>query len=282
MVRSKSSFSSTPNDQGDSNNQPKFVPNPLSQTQHHVDGKSVSHNIDHNKTSFSSSFQSRVSIDLSLLCHKNSRVPDPLSVDATFTKSAADSPIPRVGTDLTLKSCLSSSTNDNSKNKEFKPQQQQRNVTFSHLQVREYEVTLGDSPSVSSGPPISLGWRYNPLERVSSLKNGYGNQLCRRTHSELRIPDRERLHQLRTNPNVSMEDLYAMVQSTSAARMERQESLHKMRVELLARRRRQGELQRNRDINFNKDNYRGLVGADRVQRPRIVDDGLSASKHIVS
>ncbi len=35
--------------------------------------------------------------------------------------------------------------------------------------MREYKVTLGDNPSVSSGAPLSLGWRYDPRERVVSL-----------------------------------------------------------------------------------------------------------------
>jgi len=52
------------------------------------------------------------------------------------------------------------------KNEEFKLV---RNVSFSHEQVREYEVTLGDNPSVRTGAPISLGWRYNPKESISSL-----------------------------------------------------------------------------------------------------------------
>eukprot|EP00540_Astrosyne_radiata_P023485 CAMPEP_0116863062 /NCGR_PEP_ID=MMETSP0418-20121206/23997_1 /TAXON_ID=1158023 /ORGANISM="Astrosyne radiata, Strain 13vi08-1A" /LENGTH=481 /DNA_ID=CAMNT_0004498009 /DNA_START=21 /DNA_END=1466 /DNA_ORIENTATION=- len=36
-----------------------------------------------------------------------------------------------------------------------------RQVSFTKLQIREYERTLGDNPCVSSGPPISLGWSHN-------------------------------------------------------------------------------------------------------------------------
>ena len=163
-----------------------------------------------------------------------------------FSASAAETPLRRTGTDVTLKSCLSSSsssmlqqqnksmhsfsrrrtsltncfddvckyqsrqrgdnadaasssaiqfvnsmTNNNNthyssstlqqqrKNDEFKPiimtppSPPRRNVSFSHLQAREYEVTLGDNPSVSSGVPLSLGWRYNPNETISKFYNDH-------------------------------------------------------------------------------------------------------------
>lgn len=109
-----------------------------------------------------------------------------------FSVSAADTQIRR--TNVSLKSCLSSNssssqlllqrgyasaivTNSDKKNEEFKQlTRSSKNVSFSHMKVREYEVTLGDNPSVSSGIPLSLGWRYNPNEKIAKFDNIVGGR----------------------------------------------------------------------------------------------------------
>lgn len=40
-------------------------------------------------------------------------------------------------------------------------------VKFGQVEVREYAITIGDSPYCSGGPPLSLDWEYRPLEIVS-------------------------------------------------------------------------------------------------------------------
>eukprot|EP00545_Synedropsis_sp_CCMP1620_P003680 CAMPEP_0119014242 /NCGR_PEP_ID=MMETSP1176-20130426/9433_1 /TAXON_ID=265551 /ORGANISM="Synedropsis recta cf, Strain CCMP1620" /LENGTH=276 /DNA_ID=CAMNT_0006967397 /DNA_START=61 /DNA_END=891 /DNA_ORIENTATION=+ len=42
-----------------------------------------------------------------------------------------------------------------------------RGVTFQEVNLRFYEQTLGDHPSTSYGPPISLDWKYQETESIS-------------------------------------------------------------------------------------------------------------------
>ena len=39
-----------------------------------------------------------------------------------------------------------------------------RTISFSNLEIREYDLTIGDNPSVSYGPPVQLSWQYSQGE----------------------------------------------------------------------------------------------------------------------
>jgi hypothetical protein len=62
-----------------------------------------------------------------------------------------------------------------------------KNVSFHQIEIREYERSLGDNPSVRSGPPISLGWNYNPNHTVVELED-YERLHSRRDRSEIIMP----------------------------------------------------------------------------------------------
>lgn len=48
----------------------------------------------------------------------------------------------------------------------FNMSTESRVVRFDSVVVREYEIILGDNPSVSDGAPISLGWNYTSMEPI--------------------------------------------------------------------------------------------------------------------
>ena len=58
------------------------------------------------------------------------------------------------------------------------------NVSFSSTSIREYPVTLGNHPSCSHGPPLSLGWEYFedehtlPLEKYEETRSGSRKKHC--------------------------------------------------------------------------------------------------------
>jgi hypothetical protein len=175
--------------------------------------------------------------------HSNAMV-DAVPTPQPFVASAA-APIRRVsGSEQTLKSCLSSSSISNSTmkrskssvngfaNEEFK---MTRNVSFSHLQVREYEVTLGDNPSVSSGAPVSLGWNYDPNEKISKLPQEVDDECSRqrrRSSNSFKLGDRERQRMLRMNPSVSEADLSRILNMIADVKFQRKQSLNEIREEM--------------------------------------------------
>lgn len=44
---------------------------------------------------------------------------------------------------------------------------EQKRVQFGNLEMRNYEIILGDHPDCSSGPPVSIGWEYSSAETIS-------------------------------------------------------------------------------------------------------------------
>merc|ERR1712113_295839 len=71
-------------------------------------------------------------------------------------KAMEDDGASAIGIEAGIGGRLSSATTaDSNGNK-----QHRRSVSFSNVQVREYDLCLGDNPSVSTGAPVSLDWSY--------------------------------------------------------------------------------------------------------------------------
>jgi hypothetical protein len=69
-----------------------------------------------------------------------------------------------------------------------------RQVSFTKLKIREYDMTLGDHPSARSGPPVQLDWDYQ-AENVVNLEDYELARRPRRNRRQMRLTyrDRERL-----------------------------------------------------------------------------------------
>ena len=66
-----------------------------------------------------------------------------------------------------------------------------KKTTFSTVHIRIYDITIGDSPFVSSGLPLSLGWRFVDADPLS-LEDYEGSRPPRRDCFRLSAEERAR------------------------------------------------------------------------------------------
>ena len=120
---------------------------------------------------------------------------------------------------ITTKSALKTSSSNRSLN---------RNVSFTNLSIREYNVELGDNPSCSCGVPISLGWDYEEQEALplddlddpeTSALGDVSSRRRRKTH-ELIISYNDRRRLLK-NAGYSREELQECLQTVQKVKHER-------------------------------------------------------------
>lgn len=84
-----------------------------------------------------------------------------------------------------------------------------RRCSFADVSIREYDQTLGDSPSCREGAPVSLGWSYAERESISLDEFEKTRESQRRGRSELILNPTERRKVLVMNGSTMMEILRA-------------------------------------------------------------------------
>ncbi len=111
----------------------------------------------------------------------------PSTKDISICKQNKDTSSSPVPTDPPLKSILV-------------PQSRQTRtpqVKFSTIEIRSYERILGDNPSCSSGPSISIGWHYDPEKTCVQLIDEYEYRRTRRLEgSDMTLSKDQRFHLL--------------------------------------------------------------------------------------
>ena len=95
-----------------------------------------------------------------------------------------------------------------------------RSVSFNKIEIREYERTLGDNPCVSSGPPLTLGWKYNPDHDVFDVEE-YENNKSPRSKAEMLMPREIREVVLKEYWGVSKSEMYTTTKDINIAKRNR-------------------------------------------------------------
>lgn len=112
-----------------------------------------------------------------------------------------------------LKSCMSAP------NLSGMASSMKRNVSFHKIEIREYERTLGDHPSVSSGPPISLDWKVSAEH--SFCVEEYEKGKTPRTRAEMIIPKSVRELMLKEHWDVSRNEMNAVTREVNLTKRNR-------------------------------------------------------------
>mmetsp|Transcript_18727 Transcript_18727/g.22955 ORF Transcript_18727/g.22955 Transcript_18727/m.22955 type:complete len:304 (-) Transcript_18727:2740-3651(-) len=97
-------------------------------------------------------------------------------------------------------------------------------VSFTNVEVREYDRTIGDNPSCMSGPPISLDWSYSNVSEVSVDENEKIRDMRRRRiKNPTRMAKHKRLEILKNDLGYSEEEIKAA--TTEKKQIQRSRSL---------------------------------------------------------
>jgi hypothetical protein len=103
-----------------------------------------------------------------------------------------------------------------------------RSVSFGHVRIREHPRALGDNPSVSSGPALSLGWYSDDpgacehsRTRELPLDVYEDGRPSRRGRRELVVPRHVRERVLQQEAGVSLSDMYAAEREAAKVKQSR-------------------------------------------------------------
>ena len=105
-----------------------------------------------------------------------------------------------------------------------------RCVSFDHVDIREYFVELGDNPSCSSGPPLTIGWEFDFLGSVD-LEEFEECRPPRRFARQMVIPNDERENMLEQG-GYSHSEIVDAVKNVDQERYHRLKTANSRRVKL--------------------------------------------------
>jgi len=104
---------------------------------------------------------------------------------------------------------------------------QKNSLQFSKINIREYSRTVGDNPSCSCGPPISISWEYNVIGDID-LDDYENSRPPRRLQSEMVLPRYLREDILRFEWNASRKDITESVRQNVKIKHQRRTTINNL------------------------------------------------------
>lgn len=113
------------------------------------------------------------------------------------------------------------------------PQSQQnrcRQVQFSTIEIRAYERILGDNPSCSTGPSVSIGWNYDKDKTTMHLIDEYEYRRTRRRDMSEMTLSREERFQLLVSLGYSRKEISTAVRLNMKLKKKRRQTVHNLPI----------------------------------------------------
>jgi hypothetical protein len=101
---------------------------------------------------------------------------------------------------------------------------ERKSIRFDTIEIREYARTVGDNPSCSSGPPLTIDWIYD-TSLIIPVKEFEENRPPRRTYSQLIVGGAERQEMLLKEWNIPKHEVVNAIRSTIRAKNQRRRTL---------------------------------------------------------
>lgn len=101
-----------------------------------------------------------------------------------------------------------------------------RVTSFSKIEIREYNITLGDNPGGRSGPPISLDWKYNKsTTQIVDVDLYEQTRPPRRSRIEMHMGGGVRTFRLMREQGFSMTDMRKAAKKATEIRRQREKTI---------------------------------------------------------
>ena len=106
-----------------------------------------------------------------------------------------------------------------------------RNVSFSSLEIRSYNITVGDAPT-PNGVPLSLDWEYDPSSTETYDVNDYeSTRGTRREKDEMYVPNQYRVYLLMRDAGVSRREIKMAIEESRSSFKRRQQTVKNLKMQ---------------------------------------------------